>query len=257
MKHRGWLWFAGISTVLVGCSGGVLKGNADSGPNISPGDEATSGSASVAPTPSGHGGAPACADDANASLGGEAGIGSAGEAGAENANEACIAGECRSTRTHAASSWDFECPRELCDARVMASNCSALPGGALKTSALDCWDDHVLLFEISPTRRKACYYGSTTSDGPSFLVGATVWDDEANFCDGRAAKLTGGNPRDIESCDDMPFVTTLCDVANPETAPDCSNKPENYPGYSCTPDTPDDESYCSCECQEGEWSCAC
>jgi hypothetical protein len=40
----------------------------------------------------------------------------------------------------------------------------------------------------------------------------------------------------------------------PETKPDCSTKPDGWPGYTCTPPP---ESFCACQCQSGQWVCAC
>lgn len=40
----------------------------------------------------------------------------------------------------------------------------------------------------------------------------------------------------------------------PEGGFDCSDKPNGYPGYGCTPF---DDSFCSCVCREGQQSCAC
>jgi len=40
----------------------------------------------------------------------------------------------------------------------------------------------------------------------------------------------------------------------PNTPPDCSDKPDFYPGYLCVPAP---QSYCGCACQSGRWECAC
>lgn len=40
----------------------------------------------------------------------------------------------------------------------------------------------------------------------------------------------------------------------PEPAPDCSDKPDGYPGYHCVSR---DNQYCSCACQSAKWTCAC
>jgi hypothetical protein len=39
-----------------------------------------------------------------------------------------------------------------------------------------------------------------------------------------------------------------------KTAPDCSNKPDGYPGYGCTPSP---GSFCACTCERGQWLCGC
>lgn len=54
----------------------------------------------------------------------------------------------------------------------------------------------------------------------------------------------------------------------PDSAPpDCSTKPDGYPGFGCTPNCaqyPDAGfpcsgagSYCTCSCQGGSWQCGC
>jgi len=253
MANKGWLWFAGVASVVAGCSGKV----SDDGV----GD----------PGGAGRAGASNSAGDAGA--GGDAG----GDAGA-GGEPSCVG-----TLAEVGNTWGFSCPREVCDANVLASGCSALPGGTRKTSFTSCFDDQILSFEISPTRRKDCYYGSGELDGVSRLIGAAVWDDEARFCNGSSTRIHAGQdgPRTPDDCE---LVTTLCDLVHPEqghdqdgshlhacynrfghscevccpaTAPDCSDKPQNYPGYSCTPDDPGDASYCSCDCQHGEWVCEC
>src|SRR6478609_6101064 len=287
MENKSWAWFAVVGALVVSCSGKVSKnragpssaGCASSTPRASSAtDDAASGTANAASAQGGYAGTSRCTDDAGASFGGEAGVSSAGEGGTD-ALEVCVAGTCRGTREHVADAWGFTCPFELCDGNALASNCSALPGGALKTTRLDCWNHDILLFEMSATRRKACYYASTELDGAVLLVGPTVCDDEAHFCDGRATKISAGQTEDIDSCDGDQFVSTLRDVAQPEhnqpidgppracydrfahscepccptPEPECSHKPDGYPGYACTPDTSGDRAYCSCQCSGGEW----
>ena len=192
------------------------------------------------------------------------------------------------TLAEVADAWGFSCPRELCDGNVLASDCSALPAGAIKTSLTRCFGYNAVSFEVSPTRRKVCYYGRVVQDGVSLLTvtGAAVWDDEGGFCGGTATQIKAGQPepKELDGCDGNPQVTTLCDLVHPEqsqkddgtpphacynqfshscevccpeTAPDCSDKPDNYPGYTCTPDDPGNASYCACDCERGEWVCGC
>jgi len=40
----------------------------------------------------------------------------------------------------------------------------------------------------------------------------------------------------------------------PETTPDCTNEPDGYPGYGCTPSP---GSFCACTCERGQWTCGC
>jgi hypothetical protein len=43
-------------------------------------------------------------------------------------------------------------------------------------------------------------------------------------------------------------------VCCPEPAPDCTGKPDGYPGYFCVSK---ENQFCSCQCQGGTWTCAC
>jgi len=50
----------------------------------------------------------------------------------------------------------------------------------------------------------------------------------------------------------------MCEPCCPATPPDCSTKPDGYPGYSCTEgSTASPSSFCSCRCWSGVWSCGC
>jgi hypothetical protein len=40
----------------------------------------------------------------------------------------------------------------------------------------------------------------------------------------------------------------------PEATPDCTSKPDGYPGFACTPNP---GSFCSCTCEQGGWLCGC
>jgi hypothetical protein len=50
--------------------------------------------------------------------------------------------------------------------------------------------------------------------------------------------------------DGAPSLTRCC----PDPAPDCSDEPDGFPGYACTPPT---NPYCSCSCQGHVWWCGC
>jgi hypothetical protein len=43
-------------------------------------------------------------------------------------------------------------------------------------------------------------------------------------------------------------------VCCPEPAPDCTGKPDGYPGYFCVSKQ---NQFCTCNCQGGAWMCAC
>jgi hypothetical protein len=183
-------------------------------------------------------------------------------------------GSCVGTLAQVADALGFSCPKTICAAQVLASNCQALPGDTLKTTTVGCWKG--VSFEISPTRRKACYYQSQERRREDQLVSAEVWDDEARFCGGRATHLSAGP---IPECLE-PLVTILCDLAHPEQSqlttgmppracfngllnscevccpdatPDCSHNPDGYPGSECTPAAP--HNLWTCDCRAGRWDC--
>jgi hypothetical protein len=43
-------------------------------------------------------------------------------------------------------------------------------------------------------------------------------------------------------------------VCCPEPAPDCTGKPDGYPGYGCVERQ---NQFCACQCQGGTWTCTC
>jgi hypothetical protein len=284
MQNRAWVWLFGLSCVVASCGGrasenkglGAAAGSpAAAGRGDDPPFSAPSGTAGA---PSGTGGAPSAADDA-----GSAGI----AAGASSESP------CAGTFEDVAKFGGGPCPKALCDGMALATDCSALPGSVQRS----CTDHNALIFELSATRRMVCYYDYDIAfEQPPNLVGASVFDDEASFCDGTATELRAGSPTPnvARDCDGVPLfgampqnggdAFTLCDVAHPELTPanggnppracldqfsmscqvccpnptpDCSGKPNGYPGYDCSPSTPDNPSYCSCSCLNGRWDCAC
>jgi len=61
----------------------------------------------------------------------------------------------------------------------------------------------------------------------------------------------GGAPPDVPPADCYSNFSGTCGPCCPNPTPDCSDKPNGYPGYSCF------SGFCSCSCSDGEWSCAC
>ncbi len=188
-----------------------------------------------------------------------------------------------------------ECPTEVCAGTVAASDCAALPRHVVRTEEAGCsgvggkYDRmRTLSFELSATRRKACYYAQANYDKPALLVGAEAWDDRSELFDGRAH--VGAGTYSPANCAYPSGPSTLCDLENPANdsastpgvpgrgcfdafsgscepccddangkKPDCTGKADGYPGYGCTPH-PDDRSapsYCSCSCESQSWQCGC
>lgn len=188
------------------------------------------------------------------------------------------------------------CPAELCAGTLAASDCAALPSGVIRTSEATCDGSYstpafdrvrTLTFELSATRRKSCYYAMANYDELALLVGAEAWDDHAGFCDGTDSHVGAGaipsgrclSQSDATLCDlqnpandpplnpDIPARACFngssatcepcCDDAN-DKHPDCSGKPQGYPGFECTPHmVQNDVSYCFCSCDSEQWTCAC
>jgi hypothetical protein len=189
---------------------------------------------------------------------------------------------------------DVECPAELCAGTLAALDCAALPSGVIRTSEASCDENEggfdrvrTLTFELSATRRKSCYYEMANYDALALLVGAEAWDDQASFCGGTDPhESVGVIP--TTHCDN-PSVATLCDLQNPandppvnpdipargcfngasstcepccddanDKHPDCTGKPNGYPGFECTPHmVQGDITYCFCSCDGEQWNCAC
>lgn len=73
----------------------------------------------------------------------------------------------------------------------------------------------------------------------------------ATACGGRATR--GNRDGGVYDCVDLFYGGTPARCC-PDPPPDCTNKPNGYPGYPCV--DPHNE-YCSCSCGAGSWSCAC
>jgi hypothetical protein len=250
---------AGVLFVAVGCGGHAATLGAAGAPasDPSPGASGATSGASGAPGQTNVDG------------------GNAGDPGAS---------PCQAELADVTDALGVKCPAELCAGTVLASACDTLPQGITHTSEASCDGDarmRVLTFALSPTRRKACYYVGATDSAPALLVGATAWSDTPDFCDGSAAQVDAGQKP--VGC--MYYnENTLCDLTGAEPSapqagppracynnlgadctpccdakpPSCVGKPQNYPGFDCTPPATDDNgSYCYCSCDTEQWTCAC
>lgn len=218
-----------------------------------------------------------------AGSGGDGGAPCAGtEAGSTDPFSVACGASCTGTLAEAADAFGFSCPAEFCAAKLFGGDCAALPDGVTKTVAKSCQsmsDAMRVSFELSQNRHKVCYYNTHTVDGDSVLIGAAAWDDKASFCNGTAVEISGGQ---LPAACHGPVTATLCDLERPAqdqvddvparacfnnfsrscepccpaTQPDCTDKSQNYPPYSCTPVRPG-IAYCSCGCQSDTWSCGC
>ena len=215
---------------------------------------------------------------ANGSDGSSAAPGSAGAAQGGGAPQDA-GDECLGTLDEASHAWGFGCPASLCDATSIAA-CSSLPSGIARSAQTYCLEMNGITFDVSDTQGKACYYGNN-----GVLAGAAAWDSSNSYCHGTASRITSLS---LDGCEHSQS-TALCDPANadgssaggggptdagplcfnlldssctpccPSTKPDCTGKPDGYPGYACTPGPSGAEgsAYCSCLCANGMWQCAC
>jgi hypothetical protein len=63
----------------------------------------------------------------------------------------------------------------------------------------------------------------------------------------------GGSDEETLVCRDSFSGGTLA-LCCPDPVPDCTGKPDGYPGYHCVAR---DNHFCSCACNGGQWSCGC
>jgi hypothetical protein len=50
------------------------------------------------------------------------------------------------------------------------------------------------------------------------------------------------------------FAGGVLRLCCPDPAPDCTDKPDGYPGYECVLR---EDQFCSCMCSRGQWWCGC
>lgn len=65
-----------------------------------------------------------------------------------------------------------------------------------------------------------------------------------------SAPAPGGRPKDCVDEFNSGTPAPCC----PDPPPDCSAKPDGYPGYHCVDRH---NQFCSCKCNLGQWMCAC
>lgn len=76
---------------------------------------------------------------------------------------------------------------------------------------------------------------------------------DAGASNGDAGASNSGAPEEpVRACFDN--LSGTCQPCCPASPPDCSDKPDGYPGYGCSPSW---GSYCSCSCNRGQWICPC
>lgn len=274
MRKRVWAWLAastGCVVLIAGCGGSARDVT----------HEATAGNAS-----SSLGGQNAGAVGGSGNAG--AGTSGAGNgAGVPSQGGAPGASICRGDFDEVAAIW-ADCPRTLCAGLAWAKSCDAIRQGPTTAVGI-CGGLNVITLDLG-VHGKACYYaGGAFPSGEPKLVGASAWDDTTDFCKGTSFEIvTGSVPTDCNTnqfemicdgtndaqnggaggeagagggdtagppgCYNFNAFSSSCEPCCPTATPDCTGKPDGYPGYSCTPSA---NSSCSCSCGAGNWSCGC
>ncbi|HVW24923.1 MAG TPA: hypothetical protein VHC69_06105 [Polyangiaceae bacterium] len=107
----------------------------------------------------------------------------------------------------------------------------------------------------------APFTGGFPGVGGTQGAGGTV--SSGGVPNGGASGASGAAPSDAGTAVDSPDGALNCidefsggtpSRCCPVPPPDCTNKPDGYPGYGCTPAP---RSFCSCTCEGGKWSCGC
>ncbi|HEY5372788.1 MAG TPA: hypothetical protein VIK01_03840 [Polyangiaceae bacterium] len=168
-----------------------------------------------------------------------------------------------------------ECPAVYCAASDWATDCTALSGAIVRSTGNQCEEAKSIELTFVNGDVKICYYPESGVLHPTDprLGAVAIVSQARKFCDGTATKIaTSSAPT---SCSDQAVVlcdastsdpnaptraascfdafSGSCGVCCPSPTPDCSDKPDGYGGGCVAAE----ESFCSCFCQSGKWSCAC
>jgi hypothetical protein len=189
-----------------------------------------------------------------------------------------------------------DCPATLCEAQASATSCRPQTGSSTIGSCGTCGPSDYsncygfVRFDWG-THSKTCYYGGQSPNGRyervTDLIGMMVSDDVPSYCNQTSYTLRGG---DVPASCDGNASTRIdcagsglggnggsgstndagqnaapaalcynnfngtCQPCCSSNKPDCTEKPDGYPGYDCTPAN---GGWCSCNCEGGQWLCAC
>jgi len=183
---------------------------------------------------------------------------------------------CNATLQEASNAFGIPCPGGVCAATAWGQTCDALPVSVLNTTestSVTATKLRTITINISATQGKACHYEIpywlNGGDGPR-LTGAEAWGDTNEFCGGKSKRIAAGTlPPDGTSspprllCEGGAQSTEpprgcfgpffgICGSCCPAEPPDCSGKPDGYPGYTCIPA---DNAFAACSCWQGSWEC--
>jgi len=211
----------------------------------------------------------------------------AGRGGTGGAGAVCVA-----ALDEVAATWGH-CPPTLCAGMVWAESCDELQPYA-QTSVGTCAGLTVITLELGTHGKACYYEQARATGKEPKLVGAAAWDDTPHYCDETSFRIEAGTtpaacgahtkPGEIvcdgsaapnnasagaggeaghESGDTPPAagppacfnaLSSSCEPCCVTPTPDCTGKPNGYPGYRCTPEP---DSFCSCACTSEAWSCGC
>jgi hypothetical protein len=110
----------------------------------------------------------------------------------------------------------------------------------------------------------SCFYrggslagAQASGEGFAFCDGSTItWGEQPTACPiGHIESCNetgeGGAGSDAPPALCYDTFSGSCAPCCPMPPPDCTNRPDGYPGYPCT------QSSCSCSCRDEEWDCLC
>lgn len=259
------------------------------GTSASKGSTAGQGGTTVTTGTGGQAGTSASKQGSSAGQGGTGGLVSTGAGGTggtlPTSSRSSAPSECTGPINTVSALWGFACPINICDVEAMASNCAGLPTSVTRLSIWKYFpvSYELVEFNFSGTHGKGCLYARGN------LTAASGWDDVPTYCNGTSRTIVAGTydtswvsqvtPRTCEANGssrdagpDAPsqdaeagapvvppatcfnLFSSTCQPCCPDPAPDCTGKPNGYPGYACT-SMPD--RFCSCQCYGGKWECGC
>jgi len=267
MTRRVWNWVvvgAGWSALIAGC-GGSAQDHATGG----------AGSANHAMGAENNGTDPIQepAAPSHAGAGNSSGANSpAGDGGAGSGEGGSGQSRCTGELSKVAAEWWLECPATYCAALAWAQGCHSIPNHPTARAG-SCQDLQVVTLSFG-THSKECYYSHGFAFAPPKLVGAAATNDTPSYCENTAFRIEAGSTATCAPeivCDgsreepapdpDAPpppacfnSFSSTCEPCCSDTPPECTGKPNGYPGYGCTPE---DNSFCSCSCTSEMWTCPC
>ena len=228
------------------------------------------GRASVGST--GAGGGPSQVDP---SAGSPSSAGSPGGAGSpSSAGGPSDAPDCTGSLAELNALTDARCPASWCAAVGWVSGCFGLPADVYQTGSSECSRSRHVELQFTSGETKTCYYFDGAPSIDPALATIELSSPTLSYCNGTATHVASsalpescpfaptvrctGTERHVgagpaPTCHDA-FSGGSCGICCPSDPVDCTNRADGYPNGGCVAS---DNSFCSCTCQRGQWSCAC